>query len=82
MAGAWLPRGAWNLCRPGIERVSPALAGGFSPLDHQGSPGPLSVQPFLSYFYVYLFSPLYKCDSQHSYLKYLLSIFIQIQYID
>ena len=52
------------------------------PLDLQGSPGPLSFQHFLSYFYVYLFFPLYKCYSQRSYLKYLLGICIQIQYID
>ena len=28
-AQAWLPLGMWNLPRPGIELVSPALAGGF-----------------------------------------------------
>ena len=31
VAGAWaqLPRGLWNLPRPGIQPVSPALAGRF-----------------------------------------------------
>ena len=29
--------GIWNLPSPGIERVSPALAGSFLPLDHQRS---------------------------------------------
>ena len=28
-AQAWLPHSMWNLPRPGIEPVSPALAGGF-----------------------------------------------------
>ena len=28
----------WNLPRPGIVPVSPALAGGFLTLDYQGSP--------------------------------------------
>ena len=34
-----LPCVMWNLLRPGIEPVSPTLAGWFLPLDHQGSPG-------------------------------------------
>ena len=28
-AQAWLPQGMWNLPRPGIELMSPALASGF-----------------------------------------------------
>lgn len=33
-----LPWGMWNLPRPRIEAMSPALPGRFSPLDHQASP--------------------------------------------
>ena len=33
-------RVAWKLARPGIGPVSPALAGRFSTVDPQGSPGP------------------------------------------
>ena len=35
---AQLLRGMWDLPRPGLEPMSPALAGRFSPLRHQGSP--------------------------------------------
>ena len=35
---AWLPRGMWNLPRPGINPTSPALAGGFLTREPQGSP--------------------------------------------
>ena len=35
---AKLLRGMWDLPRPGLEPVSPALAGRLSPLRHQGSP--------------------------------------------
>jgi len=35
---AYLPRGMWNLPGPGIEPVSPVLAGGFSNIEPQGSP--------------------------------------------
>ena len=34
---SWL-HGTRHLLRPGIEPMSPALAGRFSPLDHQGRP--------------------------------------------
>ena len=34
---AWLSCGTWNLPRPGIKPVSPALPGGFLTLDHRGS---------------------------------------------
>ena len=44
---AQLLRGMWDPPRPGLEPVSPALAGRFSPLRHQGSP----VSSFLHYFY-------------------------------
>ena len=37
-AWAWLLLCMWNLPRPGIEPMSPALAGRFYPLCHQGSP--------------------------------------------
>ena len=33
-----LPRGLWNLSRPGIEPRFPALVRGLKPLDHQESP--------------------------------------------
>ena len=38
--GAWaqLLRGMWDLPRPGLEPVSPALAVDSQPLRHQGSP--------------------------------------------
>ena len=39
--GALFP-GMWNLPGPGIEPKSPALAGGFSTTDHQGSPNSLT----------------------------------------
>ena len=35
---AQLLRGMWDLPRPGLEPVSPALAGDSHPLRHQGSP--------------------------------------------
>ena len=35
---AQLLRGTWDPPRPGLEPVSPALAGRFQPLCHQGSP--------------------------------------------
>ena len=35
---AQLLRGMWDLPRPGLKPVSPALAGRFQPLRHQGSP--------------------------------------------
>ena len=35
---AQLLRGMWDLPRPGLEPMSPALAGGSQPLHHQGSP--------------------------------------------
>ena len=35
-AQAWLPHSMWNLLRPGIEPVSPALAGGFSTTGPRG----------------------------------------------
>ena len=35
---AQLLRGVWDLPRPGLEPVSPALAGDSQPLRHQGSP--------------------------------------------
>ena len=34
---AYLLAGLWDLPRPGIEPMSPALAGGFLPPSHQGS---------------------------------------------
>ena len=37
-AQAQLPRSMWNLPRPGIEPMSPALAGGFLTTGPQGSP--------------------------------------------
>ena len=36
--GLQLLRGMWNLPRPAIEPVSPALAADSYPLHHQGSP--------------------------------------------
>ena len=38
--GSWaqLLRGMWDLLGPGLEPVSPALAGGFLTTAHQGSP--------------------------------------------
>ena len=35
---AWLLRGMWDLPRPGLEPVSPALAGGFSTTAPPGKP--------------------------------------------
>ena len=35
---AQLPCSMWDLCRPGIEPVSPTLAGRFWTTDHEGSP--------------------------------------------
>ena len=37
-AQAQLPCGMWDLPRPGIEPMFPALAGGILPLSHQGNP--------------------------------------------
>ena len=37
-AGASLLRGMWDLPGPGLEPMSPALAGGFLTMCHQGSP--------------------------------------------
>ena len=37
---AQLPRGMWDLPRPGLEPVSPALAGGFSTTAPPGKPSP------------------------------------------
>ena len=37
-SGAWLLRGMWDLPRPGLEPVSPALAGGFSTTAPPGKP--------------------------------------------
>ena len=51
---AQLLRGTWDLPRPGLEPVSPALAADSQPLRHQGSPS----------FGVFLFSEeLVTCDS-------------------
>ena len=41
-------RGMWDLPRPGLEPVSPALADSQSP-HHQGSPRSLSLNPFCFY---------------------------------
>ena len=38
-ARAWLLRGTWDLPRPGIEPVSPELAGRFLPTGSPGEPG-------------------------------------------
>ena len=38
----------WSLPGPGIELMSPALAGVFLPLHHQGSPQPLFLFSFTS----------------------------------
>ena len=51
------PYGIWNLPRPGIKPVSPALADGFlHPLHHQGGPGPVLIlgedYTVLSSFYI------------------------------
>ena len=51
------PYGIWNLPRPGIKPVSPALADGFlHPLRHQGGPGPVLIlgedYTVLSSFYI------------------------------
>ena len=40
-----MPRGMWNLPRPGIEPVSPVLAGGFLITGLQGSPHSSYFQP-------------------------------------
>ena len=45
---AQLPHGMWDLPRPGLEPVSPALAGRFSTTAHQGSPLPYSLRELSS----------------------------------
>ena len=47
---AQLLRGMWDLPRPGLEPVSPALAGNSQPLRHQGSPEMSFVTLFLFRF--------------------------------
>ena len=42
-ARAWLLRDMWDLPRPGIEPVSPALAGGFSTTVPPGKPQQLTL---------------------------------------
>ena len=49
---AQLLRGMWDLPRPGLEPVSPALAGRFSTTAPPGKPYFLSIDLFLWYFFV------------------------------
>ena len=44
---AQLLRGMWDLPRPGLEPVSPALAGRFSTTAPQGKPGSFLIQQIL-----------------------------------
>ena len=47
---AQLPRGMWDLPRPGLEPVSPALAGGFPTTAPPGKP------PDLLFMYIFIVS--------------------------
>ena len=49
-ARTWLFCGMWDLPGPGIEPMSPALAGGFSTTAPQGKPSPSFLKCFLYYW--------------------------------
>ena len=52
-AWAWLLRGMWDLPRPGIKRMSPALAGGFLTTGPPGKPFSRTCNSFLLFLFNY-----------------------------
>ena len=51
---AQLLRGMWDPPRPGLEPMSPALAGGFSTTAPPG-------KPYISFYFIYLFIYIFGC---------------------
>ena len=73
---AWSLRGMWDLPRPGLEPVPPALAGRFSTTVPPGKP-PISFISALTFMISFLLLPLgFICSSFSSCFRFKVRLFI------